>query len=372
MSYADKVFVQRCKEILLNGISDGPLEVRTKWPSDGVPAHTKKILYVQDRYDLSDGSIPVITLRRQGFKNCVDEILWIYQKKSNRLEDLNSHVWDSWDIGDGTIGKAYGYQIGLPFRHHRYTSEEEFSKYPSAMAMRSLVPSTYDIEHGAGVKFENTGDKWVWMDQMDAVLYDLTNNPGSRRIMTNTYNHSDLADMGLAPCAYQMVFNVTVDKDGNKILNGCLNQRSQDMLTANGWNVMQYSILLHMVAIHCGMKPGIFVHNIFDCHIYDRHERIVSKLIDLYLAAGHPSLGLTGDGWEDLLAKDENGRILLDRYIDEIPCDKPYPNPKLWINPEKKNFYDFTVDDFKLIDYQYCYFNHKIGNGLDCDIEVAI
>lgn len=352
MSYADRLFAKNCATIISDGCSDKSLDVRAHW-ADGTPAHTKKILYVQDRYDLSDGSIPVITLRKQGFKNCVDEILWIYQKKSNDVRDLHSHIWDQWTLKDShttnhIIGKAYGYQIAQKFRHHK-ASEMEMKIWEDEQDIRAgLKAGTIDpfslvspIKAYVTTNYPSfeVKDGYVWFDQMDAVLYDLINNPGSRRIMTNTYNHADLADMGLAPCAYQMVFNVTFDKDGNKILNGCLNQRSQDMLTANGWNVMQYSILLHMVAIHCNMKPGIFVHNIFDCHIYDRHIPIVQDMLVMYSSK--------------VVRLYDNGKT----PIDEVISDCPYPNPKLWINPEKKNFYDFTVDDFRLEDYQYCDFN---------------
>ena len=272
MSYADRVFVKNCKQILENGIWDTTGPVRPKW-SDGSDAHTKKTFCIVNRYDLSR-EFPIMTLRKTAFRNCIDEILWIWQKKSNNIKDLNSHIWDSWADENGSIGKAYGYQLGVK---HKYKEGE--------------------------------------MDQVDRVLYDLKHNPSSRRIMTNIYVHQDLSEMHLYPCAYSMTFNVT----GNK-LNGILNQRSNDVLTANNWNVVQYAILLHMFAQVSGLEVGELVHVIADAHIYDRHVPIVEKIL-------------------------------------KNPC---YPAPKLWINPEVKNFYDFTVDDFKLEGYEYTKLEDKI------------
>ncbi len=264
MSYADKVFKENMKDILENGVWDTDKEVRPKW-LDGTPAHTVKKFCVVNRYDL-EKEFPIMTIRKQGFKNAVDEILWIWQKKSNRIADLHSHIWDSWAGEDGTIGKAYGYQLGIK---HVYP-EGEF-------------------------------------DQVDRVLYDLKHNPASRRIMTNIYNFADLHEMNLYPCAYSMTFNVTGDK-----LNGILNQRSNDMAVANNWNVMQYAVLLMMFAQVSGFKAGELVHVIADAHVYDRHI---------------PS-------------------------VKEMLSNPEYPAPTLWINPEVKNFYDFTVDDFRLENYQ--------------------
>ena len=264
MSRADDIYIETCRDILDHGFSDKDLPVRPHW-EDGTPAHTIKKFCVVNRYNLAE-EFPLMTLRKTGVKNCIDEILWIWQKKSNRIEDLHSHIWDSWAGEDGTIGKAYGYQLGVK---HKYP-EGEF-------------------------------------DQVDRVLYDLKHNPSSRRIMTNIYNHADLHEMNLYPCAYSMTFNVT----GNK-LNGILNQRSQDMLTANNWNVVQYSVLLCMFAQVSGLVPGEFVHVIADCHIYDRHVPLV----------------------EEMLTREK------------------FPAPKLWLNPEIKNFYDFTVDDVKFENYQ--------------------
>lgn len=272
MSYADEIFITTCKDILENGFWDTDLEVRPRW-EDGTPAHTVKKFGVVNRYDLSK-EFPAVTIRRTAFKSAIDEMLWIWQKKSNRVAELNSHVWDSWTDENGTIGKAYGYQLGV--KHHY--KEGEF-------------------------------------DQVDRVLYDLKHNPASRRIMTNIYNHHDLSEMGLYPCAYSMTFNVT----GNK-LNGILNQRSQDMLTANNWNVLQYAVLLCMFAQVSGFEPGELVHVIADCHIYDRHIPMV----------------------EELLKRD------------------PYEAPKFEMDKSIDDFYKFTVDSFKLIDYKYHKFDQKI------------
>ncbi len=264
MSYADKLFIDMCKDILENGCSTEGEKVRPKW-EDGTYAYTIKRFGVVNRYDLSK-EFPALTLRKTFFKSAVDEMLWIWQKKSNNVNDLNSHIWDEWADEDGSIGKAYGYQLGVK---HQY--------------------------------------KEGLMDQVDRVLFDLKENPYSRRIMTNIYVHEDLHEMNLYPCAYSMTFNVT---DGR--LNAVLNQRSQDVLAANNWNVVQYAVLVHMIAQVSGLEAGELVHVIADAHIYDRHIPMIKELISR----------------------------------------EPLPAPKFWINPEIKNFYDFTVDDVKLIDYE--------------------
>ena len=258
MSKADKIFADMCRDIIENGWSDEACEVRPRW-EDGTPAHTIKKFGVVNRYDLSE-EFPILTLRPTYLKSAIDEILWIWQKKSNNIKDLKSHIWDSWADSDGSIGKAYGYQMSVK---HKYP-EGEF-------------------------------------DQVDRVLFDLKNNPYSRRIMTNIYVHSDLSEMNLYPCAYGVTFNVS----GNR-LNAVLNQRSQDVLAANNWNVVQYSALLMMFAQVSGLQPGELV------HVYDRHIPVVKELIER----------------------------------------TPYKAPKLIMNDEIKNFYDFTVDDFVLENYQ--------------------
>jgi len=264
MSKADKLFVNMCREILDNGHSSEGQIVRAKW-EDGTPAHTIKTFGVVNRYNLQE-EFPALTLRPTAIKSAVDEILWIWQKKSNNINDLNSHIWDEWADENGSIGKAYGYQLGVKY------------KFP----------------HGE-------------MDQVDNVLWQLKNTPYSRRIMTNIYNFADLTEMGLEPCAYSMTFNVTGDT-----LNGILNQRSQDILAANNWNVVQYSVLLHMFAQVSGLKVGELVHVISDAHIYDRHVDIIKEMIE------RPQ----------------------------------YPAPKFSLNPEIKNFYDFTVNDIRIDDYE--------------------
>lgn len=276
MSLADKIFISTCRDILDNGVWDTEFEVRPKW-TDGVPAHTIKKFCVVNRFDLTK-EFPILTLRKTNFKAAIDEILWIWQKKSNNVKDLNSHIWDAWADENGTIGKAYGYQLA---QKHKY-KEGEF-------------------------------------DQVDRVLFDLKNNPNSRRIMTNIYNFQDLHEMNLYPCAYSMTFNVA-----NGYLNAILNQRSQDTLTANNWNVVQYAVLVHMLAQVSNLKAGELVHVISDAHIYDRHVPIVEKILQ----------------------------------------KRQFNAPKFTINPEIRNFYDFTVDDFVLENYEF--------NPLEDKIEVAV
>ena len=264
MSKADVLFVNMCREILDNGFSSEGQTVRAKW-EDGTPAHTIKTFGVVNRYNLQE-EFPALTLRPTAIKSAVDEILWIWQKKSNNIKDLKSHIWDEWADAEGSIGKAYGYQMA--------------QKYKFAQGE---------------------------MDQVDNVLWQLKNTPYSRRIMTNIYNFADLSEMNLEPCAYSMTFNVT----GNK-LNAILNQRSQDILAANNWNVVQYSVLVHMFAQVSGLVPGELVHMISDAHIYDRHVPVIEELIS------RPQ----------------------------------YPAPKFRLNPDVKNFYDFTTDDIIIEDYQ--------------------
>ena len=272
MSRADEIFIANCKDILENGVWDTDLNVRPKW-DDGESAHTVKKFGIVNRYDLSE-EFPILTIRRTFWKSAIDELLWIWQKKSNNVHELRSHVWDAWADETGSIGKAYGYQLGVK---HRYPEGN--------------------------------------MDQVDRVLFDLKNNPASRRIMTNIYNHADLSEMALYPCAYSMTFNVS----GNK-LNAILNQRSQDMLTANNWNVVQYAALTCMMAQVSGLEPGEFIHVIADAHIYDRHIPLV----------------------------------------EEIIANEPKAAPEFIIDPAVDDFYKFTVDSFKMKNYEYSDFNKKI------------
>lgn len=276
MSYADEIFIKNCEDILANGYSDKNEHVRAHW-EDGEEAHTIKKFAIVNRYDLSR-EFPILTLRRTAFKTTVKELLWIWQKKSNNINDLDSHIWDSWADETGSIGKAYGYQLGI--KH----------KYAEGM-----------------------------FDQVDRVLFDLKNNPASRRIITNLYNHSDLIEMHLYPCAYSMTFNVSGDK-----LNALLNQRSQDMLTANNWNVCQYAVLVHMLAQVSGLKAGELVHVIADAHIYDRHIPIVREIIK----------------------------------------NKPFDAPQFHIDASVRDFYKFTKDSVSLENYKY--------HELDCKIPVAV
>ena len=271
MSQADVIFKQNMLDILNNGVSDENATVRPHW-ADGTPAHTKKIFCIVNRYDL-EKEFPIITLRRTAFRAAIDELLWIWQKKSNNVHDLNSHIWDSWADEAGSIGKAYGYQLGVK---HRY--------------------------------------KEGMFDQVDRVLFDLKNNPNSRRIITNIYVHQDLNEMHLYPCAYSVTFNVA-----NGRLNAILNQRSNDMAVANNWNVVQYAVLVHMLAQVSGLKVGELVHVIADAHVYDRHVPQVERM-------------LTGT---------------------------MHPAPKFVMNPSVTDFYKFTVDDFSLEGYEFEPFTEK-------------
>ena len=272
MSRADKIFKQNCRDILEKGVWDTDLAVRPHW-EDGTPAHTVKKFGIVNRYDLQS-EFPILTLRRTYFKTCIDELPWIWQQKSNNIHDPRGHIWDRRAADNGSIGQAYGYQLSV--KHH----------YPE-------------------------GD----MDQVDRVLYDLKHNPASRRIMTNIYNFQDLHEMALYPCAYSMTFNVS----GNT-LNAILNQRSQDMLAANNWNVVQYAVLVHMMAQVSGLQAGELVHVIADAHIYDRHVPIIEKMLE----------------------KEERDA------------------PKFRIDPSVTDFYQFTRDSFSLEGYDPQPFEDKI------------
>ena len=272
MSYADTVFINNCKHILSEGIWDRDQAVRPKW-EDGTPAHTVKAFGIINRYDLRK-EFPILTLRQTRLTNCVDELFWIWQKKSSNVKDLNSRIWDQWADESGSIGKAYGYQLGVK---HQYKDGQ--------------------------------------FDQVDRILYDLSHNPASRRMLTNIFVHQDLHEMALYPCAYSMTCNVS-----GKTLNAILNQRSQDMLVANNWNVCQYAVLVHLFAQASGLIPGELVHVIADAHIYDRHVPLVEELI----------------------------------------TREPLQAPRLLINPKKTNFYDFTVDDVQLEGYEFHPFKVKI------------
>ena len=272
MSRADEIFIQNCKDILENGVWDTDREVRPRW-EDGSPAHTVKKFGIVNRYDLAE-EFPIMTLRRTYWKSAIDELLWIWQAKSNNVKELRTRVWDAWADENGSIGKAYGYQLGV--KHH----------YPE-------------------------GD----MDQVDKVIWDLKHNPASRRIMTNIYNFADLSEMALYPCAYSMTFNVA----GNR-LNAILNQRSQDFLAANNWNVVQYAALTLMLAQVTGFEAGEFIHVIADAHIYDRHVPVIEELIR----------------------------------------NEPKKAPRFIIDPAVDDFYKFTRDSFTVEGYEYGEFDHKI------------
>ena len=272
MSLADTIFIQNCRDILQNGVWDTESEVRPRW-QDGSPAHTVKRFGIVNRYDLSR-EFPILTLRKTAFKSCIDELLWIWQKKSSNVHDLNSHIWDQWADETGSIGKAYGYQLGVK---HQY-KEGEF-------------------------------------DQVDRILYDLKHNPSSRRILSNLYTFEDLHEMNLYPCAYSMTFNVSGQR-----LNAILNQRSQDMLTANNWNVCQYAVLVHMMAQVSDLVAGELVHVIADAHIYDRHVPLVEQMLQ----------------------------------------NPPLPAPRFVMDSSVSDFYAFTENSFRLENYEF----HKLGQPI--------
>ena len=293
MSYADKVFKENLKSILEEGTSTKNQKVRPHW-EDGTPAYTIKQFGISNVYDLRK-EFPAITVRKTALKSCMDEILWIYQKKSNNINDLNSHIWDEWADKGGSIGKAYGYQVGKAYIHHVSDKLPSSYDYPSVLA-QATIDRKYKI----------------WFDQMDAVLYDLKNTPFSRRIMISLWNPEELNEMRLQPCCWSVIFNVTDEGQDKYVLNMVLNQRSNDFITANNWNTAQYAILLMMVAQSVNMIPGKLVHNITDCHVYDRHIDIAKELIN------RPE----------------------------------HPAPKVSLNPEIHNFYDFKTSDLIVEDYE--------------------
>ena len=264
MSKADVLFVDMANRILEEGISDENMTVRPHW-QDGTPAHTRKIFGVVNRYQLQE-EFPALTLRPTALKAALDEILWIWQKKSNNIHDLHSHIWDQWADETGSIGKAYGYQLG----------------------------KQYQFAQGR-------------MDQVDNLLWLLKHNPTSRRMIAHLYHFEDLQEMHLEPCCWSVTLNVMGDK-----LNMILNQRSQDTLVANNWNVCQYALLLMMFAQVSGLKAGELIHVISDCHIYDRHIPLMQEMI----------------------------------------TRPQYPAPKVQLNPAIQDFYQFTVDDLWIQGYQ--------------------
>ena len=320
MSKADGIFKKMCTNIIENGYSSEGMKVRPHW-EDGTPAHTVKQFGIINRYDLSE-EFPALTLRKTYLKSAMDELLWIWQKHSNNIHDLRSHVWDEWADKNGSIGRAYGYQQGCLYPYKGIHIKELKKAFPGikrglVFRFHDMGDITYGYEveencNNQGYDFVNhpiaiRNGEYTYMTQVDKVIYDLVNNPASRRMIVTMWNPSDLHKMALEPCAYSMTFNVT----GNR-LNAVLNQRSQDILAANNWNVCQYALLVMMLAQVTGYKPGELVHVIADAHIYDRHIPVIKELI----------------------------------------TREEYPAPKITLNPEIKNFYDFTTDDLTIEDYQ--------------------
>ena len=309
MSYADQVFKSMCRDIIDNGCDTKGELVRPVWPDTGEKAYTIKKFGVVNRYDLRK-EFPALTLRKTAIKSAFDEILWIWQKQSNNIKDLNSHIWDEWADENGSIGKAYGYQIGKQYMHHKFKITEE-TKDRLVSELREFEESGFKYRIDEVIKGD---ERWVYvyLSQIDAVIYDLRHNPYSRRILTNIYDFQDLKDMNLYPCAYSMTFNVTKDEKNRLVLNAVLNQRSQDVLAANNWNVVQYSLLLMMIAQCCDMIAGEMVHVSADCHIYDRHVPLI----------------------EELISREEHHA------------------PKVTLNPNIKNFYGFNRASVYVEDYE--------------------
>jgi thymidylate synthase len=307
MSFADDKFVEMCENILKNGTNTMGQKIRPKW-SDGTPAYTIKQFGIVNKYDLRK-EFPALTLRKTAIKSAMDEILWIFQKKSNNIKDLKPHIWDEWADSNGSIGSAYGYQIGKSFNYTNIPNEEgtvdkvkeQFKDYPSF--------SYFERYYIEGSKRKVS----IYLDQMDAVLYQLRNTPYSRRIMTSIWNFDDLSNMNLQPCCWNCTFNVTNEGGDKLVLNMILNQRSNDVLAANNWNVVQYSLLLMMIAQSVNMIPGALLHVIADAHIYDRHVPLIEELI-----------------------KRER-----------------FDAPTVTLNPDIKDFYKFTTDDIKIENYKY-------------------
>ncbi len=310
MSSADRLFIENINNILDHGVSDKGMEVRPVWEDDGSPAHTIALFGVVDRYDLSK-EFPIMTLKRTFWKSALDEIFWIWQKKSNNVHELSSHVWDAWADEEGSIGKAYGYQMSVRSGYADIRAEGLERAFPDGVFKEN---DTAFISGKRGL-ISKKNERGLWtLDQTDRIIYQLVNDPGSRRIMSMMFIPEDLSEMALAPCAYSMTFNVM---DGR--LNGMLSQRSQDMAVANSWNTVQAALLVYAFASAYGFEPGELVHVIANCHLYDRHIEAVKELIK----------------------------------------NEQYEAPKLKINPDIHDFYDFTKDDFTLPGYKYSEFDHK-------------
>ena len=302
MSQADVIFKKMCEDILEYGTDNRGEEIRPHW-DDGTPAYTIANFGVVNRYDLRQ-EFPALTFRKVAFKTCIDELLWIWQRQSENIRDLKGHIWDSWADSEGSIGKAYGYQQA---KKYFYTDVKEEA------LVRAFGGLCGDNGHIYAEKTAKEGREGFLMTQLDKAIYDLKTTPFSRRILVTMWNPEEQYEMHLAPCAYEMTFMVTRAKDTGLILNGILNQRSNDLLAAGNWNVVQYSVLIHMLARICKMKAGELVHVIGNAHIYDRHIDIIKELI----------------------------------------TRPQYPAPVFSITRDIRDFYDFTVEDFSLTDYKY-------------------
>lgn len=278
MTKADIYMKESIEQILVEGYLD--VNPRPKY-KDGTPAHTLSINHVMRTYDLSSGEFPICTLRPMAWKTGIKEIFTIYQKPTNNLEEMREmgvNWWDDWDIGNGTIGQRYGATV-----------------------------KRYDL--------------------INNLINDIKNDPYGRRKIISLWQETDLHETaGLAPCAFQTIWNVRNDSTGNEYLDMCLVQRSGDMLTASGAggiNEIQYAALLMMIARHCGYEAGVFTHFVANEQIYDRHEK---QALEMQRRANKLAIREYEHG---------EGK-----------------SPMLVLNPDKTNFYDITIDDFTMENYE--------------------
>ena len=296
MNQADEQYKRVVETVLRVGVMDTDQKVRTVW-KDGTPAHS--ISWIGQHMIFDNTEVPIITTKRVAWKTAIKELLWIWQMKSNRVQDLRDmgvKIWNEWEKEDGTIGKAYGYQLG---KKNRWVTEKEY--YPDPSGEINALHLTMKK-----------------VDQVDYLLYQLKTNPASRRHITMLWNPDELDSMALTPCVYETQWHV---KQGKLHLE--VRCRSNDLALGNPFNIFQYNILQRMIAQVTGYELGNYIYHIGDAHLYDRHIEPVSEQI-----------------------KRES-----------------FEAPTLWINPEVKSFYDFTIDDFKLIDYKH---------GETINMEVAI
>jgi len=293
MTIADIVYGKLIHDVEMFGEWDRDTPVRAVW-KDGTPAYTKALLNVQMKFD-NGKEITILSQKRVPQKDPVNEIFWIWRDKSNdvqALRDMGCKVWDEWMKEDGTIGKAYGWQLRNKYRKVRITDD--------------LMHMTFNGE--LSHNYEVDGYGYTYLDQVDYLIYTLKTNPSSRRIKTTLWCVEDLDDMALEPCVYDTHWQLLGGK-----LHLTVNVRSNDLGLGNPYNVYQYSILHRLIAQATGHTVGTICFNIDNAHIYDRH---------------------------------------IDDLLEQV--DKPmHDAPEVWINPEITSFYDFKIEDIKLIGYTH-------------------